>query len=80
MDRTEDRASGLAGYLALQCASPTSRQDRAGSPTLARMVFHLPSKLGKLWELLFAVTESFCPKVLGVGCGDMFSWTIQGKK
>lgn len=65
MNQTEPRASGLAGHSAPQLALPLPHdktgQDRHLSEEWA---FHLPSKLGNLWELLFAVIQPFRPKVL----------------
>jgi hypothetical protein len=50
---------------------PKIGQDRRPAEEWA---FHFPPTLGNLWELLFAVTESFSPKAFQIGHGIIFSW------
>lgn len=65
MNQTEPRASGLAGRLAPQLTLHLPHDKIGQERQLSEeWAFHLPSKLGNLWELLFAVIQPFRPKVL----------------
>lgn len=61
MNQTEPRVPGLAGYPARQLTllHPTTRQTAFGRTGLS---FALQA--GNLWELLFAVIQSFRPEAL----------------